>query len=95
MSHPPSKQDLEEVWNNSRIGWLKDYNKQSRGKTAYTVVARPYVKQYLDPVEITVFAKDQKKAVDAGSYKLSAKVREKYPYEQYKGLAWEYGIKKP
>lgn len=93
MSHPPSKQELERVWNSEQPGWLKDYNKRARGKTAYTVVAKPYVKQYLDPIETTVFAKNQKKAIDEGKWDLSRKIREKYPYEQYKDMSWEYGIK--
>jgi len=93
MSHPPSKEELERVWNCEQLGWLKDYNKRARGKTAYTVVAKPYVKQYLDPVEATVFAKNQKKAIEEARYQLSDRVRKKYPYEQYKDMSWEYGIK--
>jgi len=92
MSHPPSKEQLESVWTNGSVGWLKDYNKRAKGKTAYTVVARPYIKQYLDPIEDTVFAKSGAAALKQ-TWGLSAKVREKYPYEQYKDLAWSYGIK--
>ncbi len=87
-----SKEEMERVWREEPVGWLSKHNRQSRGKTAYTVVAKPYVKQYLDPVEMTVYAKTANAALK-DTWKLSEKVREKYPYEQYKNIAWEYGIK--
>jgi hypothetical protein len=93
MSHPPSKEDLEAVWNSRPVGWLKDYNKNSRGKTAYTIVAKPYIKQYLDPIETTVFAKSAKKAIDECRWEINKKVREQYPYEENKDMSWEVGIK--
>jgi hypothetical protein len=95
MSHPPSKQELEAVWNDSNVGWLKSYNKNARGKEVFTMEARPYIKHYLDPIEFTVFAKNYNKAMDEGRWRSSEAVREKYPYteEQYKDISWEVKVK--
>lgn len=87
-----SKEKMEQVWQEGPVGWLKNHNKQTRGKTAYTIVAKPYIKQYLDPVEMTVYAKSSAAAMKQ-TWELSAKVREKYPYDQYKDIAWSYGYK--
>ena len=92
MSHPPSKDQLEEVWQKGSVGWLKNYNKTARNKKPYTLVAKVYTKQYLDPVEITVWAKDSKAAMKE-TWQLSSAVRQKYPHEQYKDIAWSYGYK--
>lgn len=92
MAHPPSKEQLEEAWQRSRVGWLKYYNKTARNKKPYTLVAKVYTKQYLEPVEMTVWAKDHKAAMKE-TWRLSPTVREKYPHEQYKDIAWSYGIK--
>ena len=93
MTHPPSREELERVWQSERVGWLKDYNKNTRGKQPYTIVAKPYRKQYLNPVEITIWAKSPQGAMKH-TWELSQKVREKYPYDEHKDIAWEYGYKK-
>jgi len=92
MAHPPNKEQLEEVWVHSRINWLKDYNKTARNKKPYTLVAKVYTKQYLEPVEMTVWAKDRQAAMKE-TWRLSSAVREKYPHEQHKDIACGYDIR--
>ena len=92
MSNSPDRAELERVWREEPVGWLKKHIKEHKGKQMFTVVARPYVKQYLDPVEQTVWAKNEKTALQQ-TWELSKKVREKYPLEQHKDIAWTYGIK--
>lgn len=89
-----TKEELEEVWRSGPIGWLKKTNKEMKGKSQYTITAKPYRKQYLDPVEMTVWAKDAQSAMKNHQWNLSNKVREKYPHDEYKDIAWEYGYKK-
>ena len=55
-----TKQEMERVWNEEQPGWLKDHYKRTKGKKPYTLVARPYTRQYLDPIEVTVYAKTAK-----------------------------------
>lgn len=87
-----SREEMERVWREEPVGWLKSHTKQTHGKMPFTIVAKPYVKQYLDPVETVVYAKTAKAAMKE-TWRLGSKVREKYPSEQYKNLAWEYGYK--
>jgi hypothetical protein len=87
-----SREELERIWNKEPVGWLKQHIKNNRGKSAFTIVARPYIKQYLDTVEITVYAKTSTAALN-NTWELSKRVQEKYPSEQYKDIGWTYGIK--
>lgn len=87
-----TKKEMERVWSEEPVGWLKSHNKYFKGKKSYTLVARPYTKNYLDPVEVTVYAKSITDALKQ-SFKASDKVREQYPYEQYKDIAWTTDVK--
>lgn len=88
------KEDLERVWNQEPVGWLKSHCKNVKGKKLFTLVAKPYIKNYLDPVELEVYAKTSKDAMKY-SFMLQDKIRKAYPNEQaeYKSLSWSIGIK--
>jgi hypothetical protein len=92
MSHHPSREELEKVWQSGSVGWLKNRNKNTKGKKPHTIVAKVYSKQYLDSVEITVLAKNSAAAMKE-TWRLSSAVREKYPHDQYKGITWSYSYK--
>jgi hypothetical protein len=87
-----TKEEMERVWREEPVGWLKKHIKESKGKSPFVIFAKPYTKQYLDPIEMTVYAKDSKSALKH-TWELSSKVREKYPFDQHKNIAWEYGVK--
>jgi len=89
-----TKEEMERVWNEEQPGWLKDFIKNTKGKKPFTLVARPYTKQYMDPIEVTVYAKTAKAAEKNGYWELNDAVRKQYPYEQNRDLAWERGIKR-
>lgn len=91
--HPPSKEELEQVWNHSNVGWLKDYNKRARGKTAYTLIAKPYRKVPLDPIEVTVWAKSPTAALKNSSWEVNNAVQKVYPYKENPDVAWTTGVK--
>jgi hypothetical protein len=89
-----TKQEMERVWNEEQPGWLKDFIKSTKGKKPFTLVARPYTRQYLDPIEITVYAKTAKAAEKSGSWQLSDAVRKQYPYKENPNMAWTSGVKR-
>ena len=88
------KEDLEKVWNEERVGWLKSHCKNTKGKKSFTLVAKPYIRNYLDPIELVVYAKTHKDAMKQ-SYMLQNEIRKAYPstQEEYKNLGWTIGVK--
>jgi hypothetical protein len=89
-----TKQEMERVWNEEQPGWLKDFIKSTKGKKPFTLVARPYTKQYMDPIEITVYAKTAKAAEKSGYWQLSDAVRKQYPHKENPDMAWTTGVKR-
>ena len=70
------KQEMERVWADEQPGWLKQYNKNAKGKKKFKVTLKPYLKQYLDPVSKVVYAKNRK---DAEYQRPYDEMRAKYP----------------
>ena len=88
------KTELERVWNRELVGWLKSHCKNTKGKKSFTLIAKPYIRNYLDPVELVVYAKTHKDAMKQ-SFMLQDKIRKAYPstQEEYKNLGWTIGAK--
>ena len=84
MSHPPSKAELEAVWNGSQIGWLKAFNKRTKNAKKFEVTVRPYTKNYLEPVSKIIYAKNYKQAQYERCHdELKAKYPEHFEKSQY------------
>lgn len=94
MSKFPSKQELERVWHEEQPGWLHRFSKDTKKKTPFTLIARPYRRQYLDPIEITVYAKNSSKAISDNSWMVSNAVQAVYPYKENPDLSWTTELKK-
>jgi len=89
----PTKEEMERVWNEEQPGWLKTWNKERKGKDPYVLVAKPHIRQPLDPVEVVVWAKSSQKAMKDNSYAVSKAVLAKYPRDQYPEIGWTTGVK--
>lgn len=89
-----TRQEMERVWNEEQPGWLKQHIKASKGKTEFTLVARPYRKQYLDPIEVKVYAKTASAAMKNGSWQVSNAVQKAYPYKENPDISWTTGVKR-
>jgi hypothetical protein len=57
-----TREEMEKVWANGRVGWLKDHSKKSKKLKPFTVTVTPYTKNYMDPVVKKVWAKSAKDA---------------------------------
>jgi hypothetical protein len=94
MSIYPSKEELERVWHEEQPGWLKNHAKETKGKQPYTLVAKPYRRVPLDPIELTVYAKNSSKALKDNSWKVSNAVQAAYPYKENPDIGWTTELKK-
>jgi len=94
MSKFPSKQELERVWHEEQPGWLQSFSKDTKKKTPFTLIARPYRRVPLDPIEITVYAKNSSKAIADNSWKVSDAVQAVYPYKENPDIGWTTELKK-
>ena len=88
-----TKEEMERVWDEEKPGWLKDHAKATKNKQSYTLVAKPYVRQQLDPVEVKVWAKTANKALKDNSWEVSKAVQAKYPRDQFPEIGWTTGVK--
>ena len=89
-----TKQEMERVWNEEQPGWLKDFIKSTKGKKPFTLVARPYRRQYMDPIEVTVYAKSHTAALKNGSWEVNNAVQKVYPYKENPDVSWTTGVKR-
>ena len=89
-----TKQEMERVWNEEQPGWLKQHIKSTKGKKPYTLVARPYRRQYLDLIEVTVWAKSHTAALKNHSWEVNNAVQKVYPYKENPDVSWTTGVKR-
>jgi hypothetical protein len=55
--------DMIDIWENKPIGYLKELSKNIKNKNKYIVSYVPYKKEYFEPIQVTVFAKDGNSAL--------------------------------
>jgi hypothetical protein len=89
-----TKDEMERVWREEHVGWLKDHAKATKGKKEFTLVATPYKRVPLDPIEIKVYAKTVQAALKQNSWQVSNAVQKVYPYKENPDVAWTTGVKK-
>ena len=89
-----TKDEMERVWSEGRVGWLKDHIKSTKGKKEFTLVAKPYRRVALDPIEIKVYAKTAQAALKQNSWQVSNAVQKVYPYKENPNVAWTTGVKR-
>lgn len=89
-----TKQEMERVWNEEQPGWLKDFIKSTKGKKEFTIVAKPYRRVALDPIEIKVYAKTARAAMKNSSWQVSDAVQKVYPYKENPDVSWTTGVKR-
>ena len=89
-----TKDEMERVWQTGPVGWLKDHVKATKGKKEFTLVAKPYKRVPLDPIEVKVWAKTAQAALKQNSWQVSNAVQKVYPYKENPDVAWTTGVKK-
>jgi hypothetical protein len=89
-----TKQEMERVWNEEQPGWLKDHIKATKGKKEFTIVAKPYRRVALDPIEVKVYAKTAQAALKNHSWQVSDAVQKQYPYKENPDIGWTTGVKR-
>jgi len=89
-----TKDEMERVWREEHVGWLKDHIKATKGKKEFTLVAKPYRRVPLDPIEVKVYAKTAQAALKQNSWQVSNAVQNVYPYKENPDVSWTTGVKR-
>lgn len=63
-------EEMVDIWNNKPIGYIEKLSRDiAKGKKKYVVSFVPYKKEYLEPIEVEVYAKSRDRAIDKARYK--------------------------
>jgi hypothetical protein len=76
-----SKAEMEDIWNNKPVGYLKYLMKRNKKASLYKVKLQPYQRKLLDEHEVEVRAKKKDDAVMLAQNE----TRKKYPDQQIDG----------
>ena len=76
-----SKAEMEDIWNNKPVGYLKDMMKRNKKTPLYKVKLQPYQRKLLDVHEVEIRAKKKDDAVMLAQNE----IRKKYADQQIDG----------
>ena len=76
-----SKAEMEDIWNNKPVGYLKDMMKRNKNTSLYKVKLQPYQRWLLDIHEVEIRAKNKDEATTLAQ----KEIRSKYPDQQIDG----------
>jgi hypothetical protein len=76
-----TKTEMEDIWNNKPVDYLKDFMKKNKKTTLYKVTIQPYERKLHDMHEVEVRAKNYNDATDLAQ----KQIKNKYPDQQIDG----------
>jgi hypothetical protein len=76
-----TKTEMEDIWNNKPVDYLKDFMKKNKKTTLYKVTVQPYERKLHDMHDVEVRAKNRDDAIALAQ----KEIKNKYPDQQIGG----------
>jgi len=76
-----NKAEMEDIWNNKPVGYLKNMMKRNKNTSLYKVTVQPYERKLHDMHEVKIRAKNK----DDATYLAQKQIRSEYTDQQIDG----------